>query len=274
MGRRWTGIWLCALILLTGMLDGCGASENGAQTEEAADAFTDGGEENGNPTEAPEVEELMEEILTDEDLTDEEEATEPDFTDTEENTGSGDTDDSLASSQTAALATSVQLPGLHHAQIVVEEYGTIEVELYADIAPVTVTNFVKLAQEGFYDGLTFHRIVEGFVIQGGDPNGDGTGGSGETIAGEFSNNGVENNLSHVRGTVSMARSADADSASSQFFICQADALSLDGDYAAFGTVTVGMEIVDQICADANPTDSSGTIPADQQPVIETITVLD
>ncbi len=158
------------------------------------------------------------------------------------------------------------------ADIVVKDYGTITVELDAEAAPKTVENFVSLAESGFYDGLTFHRIMDGFMIQGGDPNGDGTGGSGETITGEFSANGYDNPLSHTRGTISMARSSDYDSASSQFFIMQEDTTSLDGQYAAFGHVTSGMEVVDAICEDAQPTDDNGTIPADQQPVIETITV--
>ena len=158
------------------------------------------------------------------------------------------------------------------ADIVVKDYGTITVELDGEAAPKTVENFVSLAESGFYDGLTFHRIMDGFMIQGGDPNGDGTGGSGETITGEFSANGYDNPLSHTRGTISMARSSDYDSASSQFFIMQEDTTSLDGQYAAFGHVTSGMEVVDAICEDAQPTDDNGTIPADQQPVIETITV--
>ena len=172
------------------------------------------------------------------------------------------------------LDTSKELTGIHHAEIEVKDYGTIDVELDADTAPITVTNFVKLAQEGFYDGLTFHRIMDGFMIQGGDPNGDGTGGSKENIKGEFSNNGVDNDISHTRGTISMARASDPDSASSQFFIVQADSTFLDGDYAGFGHVTEGMDIVDKICEDAKPTDNNGTITSDQQPVIEKITIID
>lgn len=118
-------------------------------------------------------------------------------------------------------------------EIQVKNYGTIKVELDGDTAPITVANFLKLAQNGFYDGLTFHRIIDGFMIQGGDPKGNGTGGSDETIKGEFSGNGVENNISHVRGTISMARSQDMDSASSQFFIVQSDSTYLDGQYAGF-----------------------------------------
>lgn len=154
----------------------------------------------------------------------------------------------------------------------VKDYGTITCELDADRAPATVTNFVKLAREGFYDGLTFHRIIAGFMIQGGSPGGDGIGGSDETIIGEFSENGIENDISHVRGVISMARSTDYNSASSQFFIVQEDSTFLDGSYAGFGHVTDGMEIVDKICEDTQVTDSNGTVAAEDQPVIESITV--
>lgn len=166
------------------------------------------------------------------------------------------------------------LSGKHHVEIEVKNYGTISVELDADVAPISVTNFVNLAKEGFYDGLTFHRIIDGFMIQGGDPLGNGTGGSDETIKGEFSANGVENNISHVRGTISMARAMDNDSASSQFFIVQSDSLSLDGSYAGFGTVTEGMDIIDKICKDVPVQDDNGTVLAEDQPVITTITVVD
>jgi peptidyl-prolyl cis-trans isomerase B (cyclophilin B) len=166
------------------------------------------------------------------------------------------------------------LSGKHHVEINVKDYGTIKVELDADVAPITVTNFINLANSKFYDGLTFHRIIEGFMIQGGDPNHNGTGGSDETIKGEFSSNGISNSISHVRGTISMARSSANDSASSQFFIVQEDATYLDGNYAAFGTVTEGMDIVDAIAEDAEPTDSNGTIEYENQPIIESITVID
>ena len=158
------------------------------------------------------------------------------------------------------------------AKIKVENYGTITLKLEGKKAPITVQNFVDLAKSGFYDGLTFHRIIKGFMIQGGDPNGNGTGGSDKTIKGEFKDNGVKNNIKHKRGVISMARSSDYDSASSQFFIMQEDNDSLDGQYAAFGHVTKGMKIVDQICEDADPMDDNGTIAESKQPVIKTIKV--
>ena len=164
--------------------------------------------------------------------------------------------------------------GTHHAEIEIQDYGTITVELDGDAAPITVQNFMDLANAGFYDGLTFHRIISGFMMQGGDPNGKGTGGSENTIKGEFSANGVENTLSHTRGAISMARSQNPDSASSQFFICHADSTFLDGQYACFGYVTDGMDVVDAVCEAAQPTDDNGTISADQQPVITAIRVID
>ena len=137
----------------------------------------------------------------------------------------------------------------NYVKLSVKGYGDIVMELYPDVAPITVKNFKNLVSEGFYDGLIFHRIIEGFMIQGGDPKGDGTGGSPNTIKGEFSANGVTNNLSHTRGVVSMARkSYPMDSASSQFFICNADSTHLDGQYAAFGRVVEGMDVVDAISA--------------------------
>lgn len=166
------------------------------------------------------------------------------------------------------------LSGIHHAEITVKDYGTIKVELDADTAPITVTNFVDLANEGFYDGLTFHRIISGFMIQGGDPQGNGTGGANKTIKGEFSANGVDNPISHERGVISMARSREYDSASSQFFIMHEDTDSLDGEYAAFGHVTEGMEIVDKICEDTEVEDGNGTVAAENQPVIETVKIVD
>ena len=163
-------------------------------------------------------------------------------------------------------------PKNYIAKIEVKDYGTITLKLDGKTAPITVQNFVDLAESGFYDGLTFHRIIKGFMIQGGDPNANGTGGSDKTIKGEFKDNGVKNNIKHKRGVISMARSSDFDSASSQFFIMQEDNDSLDGQYAAFGHVTKGMKIVDQICEDADPMDDNGTIAESKQPVIKTIKV--
>ena len=160
----------------------------------------------------------------------------------------------------------------HYADNEVADYGTITVALAGNIAPITVENFISLAESGFYNGLTFHRIMEGFMMQGGDPEGTGMGGSGTNITGEFSQNGVENPITHVRGAISMARSNEMDSASSQFFIVHKDSTFLDGAYAAFGYVTEGMEVVDAVCADAEPTDDNGTIPAEAQPVITAVTI--
>lgn len=164
--------------------------------------------------------------------------------------------------------------GKHNIVINVRDYGSIYLELDADIAPITVTNFIYLINKNFYDGLTFHRIMNNFMIQGGDPSGDGFGGSQTKIKGEFASNGVENSISHVRGVISMARSNDKDSASSQFFIVHKDSKFLDGDYAAFGHVTSGIEVVDKIAESARPTDDNGTIPKEKQPVIESIKVID
>ena len=164
------------------------------------------------------------------------------------------------------------LSGKINAEINIKDYGVIKLELDADSAPITVTNFVNLVNDKFYDGLTFHRIIDGFMIQGGDPLGNGTGGSEKTIKGEFKNNGVENNISHTRGTISMARSQANESASSQFFIVQSDSTFLDGSYAGFGHVTSGMEIVDKICKDTKTEDDNGTVKKENQPVIESIKI--
>ncbi len=166
------------------------------------------------------------------------------------------------------------LTGKINVEIEVENYGTIAVELDADEAPITVTNFVNLVEDGFYDGLTFHRIIDDFMIQGGDPNGDGTGGSSRTIKGEFASNGVDNSIDHVRGVISMARSSLPNSASSQFFIVQQDSPHLNGEYAAFGHVTSGMEIVDAICSDVQVEDTNGTVLPENQPVITAIKVVE
>ncbi len=133
-------------------------------------------------------------------------------------------------------------------EIKVKDYGVIKAELYPEYAPETVENFLSLVRGGFYDGLIFHRVINGFMIQGGDPDGNGTGGSGTNITGEFSANGIDNPVKHEKGVLSMARSMNYNSASSQFFICQADCPWLDGQYAAFGKVTEGISVVDEIAS--------------------------
>lgn len=160
----------------------------------------------------------------------------------------------------------------HTAEISVKHYGKITVALAGEVAPITVDNFVSLAESGFYDGLTFHRIIKDFVVQGGDPEGTGFGGSGKAIKGEFAANGVSNKISHKRGVISMARSDDYNSATSQFFIMHQERSHLNGGYAAFGMVISGMDVVDKICEEAEPIDSNGTIPAAAQPVIEYIKI--
>lgn len=245
---------LFAVVLTAGTLAGCGSSKKADDTKTET---TD---------EKSEDKASSDEDTKDVNVASEEEAEEAGFSD--------GTDTDGATVENTVLDTSQELTGIHHADISIRDYGDIKVELDADTAPVTVTNFVKLAQEGFYDGLTFWRIMDGFMMQGGDPKGNGTGGSGETIKGEFSSNGVKNDISHVRGIISMARSTDPDSASSQFFIVQSDSTFLDSDYAAFGKVTEGMDIVDEICKNANPTDDNGTIKADEQPVIDSIQITD
>ena len=134
------------------------------------------------------------------------------------------------------------------AVIKIKDYGEMELELYPEVAPITVDNFVKLVNKGFYNGLTFHRIIKGFMIQGGCPRGNGTGGPGYEIKGEFLANGVNNPIKHERGVISMARAMDPDSAGSQFFIMHKDAPHLDGQYAAFGKVVNGIEVVDKVAS--------------------------
>lgn len=165
------------------------------------------------------------------------------------------------------------LSGKYNIEIEIENYGTIALTLDADIAPVTVTNFIDLVQDGFYNGLTFHRIIDGFMIQGGDPEGTGMGGSDRNIQGEFASNGIKNDLAHTRGVISMARSSIKDSASSQFFIMHEDAPHLDGDYAAFGQVTSGIEVVDAICEATPVQDYNGTVLPKNQPVIKEIRIV-
>lgn len=164
--------------------------------------------------------------------------------------------------------------GKHYALISVKGYGKIKLELDADIAPITVTNFLDLINEKFYDGLTFHRIMDGFMIQGGgyDENGDRK--LAKSIEGEFAENGIENTISHKRGVISMARAKGSNTASSEFFITQADSLHLDGKYAAFGYVIEGMDVVDKIAKKAKPTDDNGSIEVKDRPVIEYIKVVE
>ena len=166
------------------------------------------------------------------------------------------------------------LTATHNIQIDVQDYGTITAELYGEVAPITVDNFVKLVNEGFYDGLTFHRIISGFMVQGGDPLGNGTGGSDERIKGEFAANGWNNPIPHERGVLSMARSSAPDSASSQFFIMHQAAPHLDGSYAAFGKVLTGMEVVDAICQNTPVTDGNGSVAKANQPIITSIRVIE
>lgn len=181
----------------------------------------------------------------------------------------------LAPIATETLIDVTEASGTHHATITVKDYGTIKLELYGDQAPITVGNFMELASKGFYDGLTFHRIIAGFMIQGGDPYGNGMGGSGRPIKGEFYANGVTNVIPHQRGVISMARASDYNSASSQFFIVHQDSMdSLDGKYAAFGRVTEGIEVVDAIAENTKVEDANGTVAPENQPIIESITIDD
>ena len=163
---------------------------------------------------------------------------------------------------------------MQYVEITVKDYGKIKLELDADKAPVTVKNFIDLVKNKFYDGLTFHRIMEGFMIQGGAYDINGNHKTAQTIKGEFKNNGVENDISHKRGVISMARNnIDMDSASSQFFIMHEDDDSLDGNYAAFGKVISGLEVVDKIATQSNPIDNNGSISLEDRPVIESIRVV-
>lgn len=164
------------------------------------------------------------------------------------------------------------LRGFINVEMSVKDYGKINLKLNADVAPITVTNFVNLVNEGFYNNLTFHRIIKDFMIQGGDPLHNGTGGSKNKIKGEFKDNGVNNNISHKKGVISMARSSDYDSASSQFFIVTKDSTFLDGKYAAFGVVTSGLDVVLKI-SDVKAIDDNGTVEYKNQPVIEYIKVV-
>ena len=193
---------------------------------------------------------------------------------TDSTSGAEASSNTAGSKENSTEETKNMLTGKHHVEITVKDKGVIAVELDADTAPITVTNFVELANSGFYNGLTFHRIIEGFMIQGGDPKGNGTGGSDKNIKGEFAANGIKNNISHERGVISMARSSAYDSASSQFFIMHKTSTHLDGQYAAFGHVTSGMDIVDDLAENTPVSDSDGTVLKANQPVIESIKVID
>ncbi len=163
--------------------------------------------------------------------------------------------------------------GIHHAEIEVENYGTIKLELDGDTAPVTVQNFMDLARSGFYNGSTFHRIIEDFMVQGGRAPSGWTGEAPKSILGEFSANGQGNSIKHTRGTISMARTQNNyNSASSEFFICQVDYPSLNGQYAAFGHVTEGIEIVDALAQ--VPSGENGAVDPENQPVIKEIRIID
>lgn len=187
----------------------------------------------------------------------------------------GGTDSKQGQKEEGAPDVSVEETETPIVSMEMENGGIVKLELYPEIAPKTVNNFVALVEDGFYDGLTFHRIIPGFMIQGGDPNGDGTGGPGYEIKGEFSSNGIDNPLSHERGVISMARTQEPDSAGSQFFIMHEDALDLDGDYAAFGKVIEGMDVVDEI-AEQTETETGGAQEgrpvAGQEQVIKKMTV--
>lgn len=235
MKKRWTSIIILSLLVLC--ITACGKDSQKPDGKNEGQQKTERQEQGGQTTEKP-----------------------------EDTQAAGDSSDSSKSDTASG--------GKHHITIEIEKYGTIEAELDAEVAPITVENFIGLAKKQFYDGLTFHRIISGFMIQGGDPDGNGTGGSDQTIKGEFKSNGVENTLSHKRGVLSMARSSDPDSASSQFFIVHQDSNFLDEEYAAFGTVTKGMEVVDQICKETKVEDRDGTVLAENQPKIKKITVVD
>ncbi len=186
-----------------------------------------------------------------------------------------DSEESSQANDVSGPQLSIDMNKTYYADIDIKDYGKITVKLDQKQAPITVDNFVKLSKSGFYDGLTFHRIIEGFMMQGGDPDGNGTGGNIDkngnkvVIKGEFSANGVNNTISHTRGVISMARASyPYDSASSQFFIVHEDSLFLDGQYAGFGYVTEGMDIVDKICTEIN----GEPVPKDKQPIINKITI--
>ena len=179
-------------------------------------------------------------------------------------------DEPVASAEPEAETETMEEDGEVNITITMQDGGVMQLELYPEKAPKTVANFVKLAKEGFYDGLTFHRIIEGFMIQGGDPMGTGMGGSDENIIGEFASNGFpQNDIAHVRGVISMARAMDPNSASSQFFIMHEDAPHLDGQYAAFGMLTEGFDVLDRLAKTQVSFDGQTPLA---KPVIESIAV--
>lgn len=178
------------------------------------------------------------------------------------------------SEQVKEFSADELLSGKHHVEMDIQDHGTVKLELDADQAPVSVTNFIDLAKQGFYNGLTFHRIINAQFVQGGDPLGNGTGGPGYRIKGEFSSNGVNNTLSHTRGAISMARTMDPNGGGCQFFIMDSDYTGFDGQYACFGYVTDGMDYIDEICNNTQMQDANGTIAPDDQPVIAEIRVID
>ncbi len=188
-------------------------------------------------------------------------------------TGGNGTTNVLQGTTADNTTSSLEDSAVYYAKINIKNYGAITVKLDQKSAPATTANFVQLATDGFYNGLTFHRIIEGFMMQGGDPNGNGTGGSGKNIVGEFMLNGYSNTLSHTKGAISMARSSAYNSASSQFFIVHEDSTFLDGQYAVFGYVTEGIEIVDKICEEATPIDGNGSIRSSEQPVITSVEII-
>ena len=207
-------------------------------------------------------------------------------TTTETSGGSGSSSGSSSSSSSSSSAAGSMsetlkefssdelLSGKHHVEMDIQDHGTVVLELDADQAPISVTNFIDLAKQGFYNGLTFHRIINTQFVQGGDPLGNGTGGPGYTIKGEFAANGVNNTLSHTRGAISMARTSNFDGGGCQFFIMDADYTAFDGQYACFGYVTDGMDYIDEICNMTEMQDSNGTIAPQDQPVISEIRVID
>lgn len=179
-----------------------------------------------------------------------------------------ESDESIVKSESNDTASTKESEHLPVATIIVDGYGTIQVELYPEIAPNTVNNFIYLANKGFYNNLKFHRIIKNFMIQGGDPKGDGTGGPGYAIEGEFTSNGFANSLKHTKGVISMARSQDPNSAGSQFFIMTKEASHLDGDYAAFGKIISGLDVLENI---ENVKTASNDAPKEDV-IIKSITV--